>query len=212
MKRILIPAAVAAAVAVVPAGASAAAVTTDLPCYLPGLPVTFAGSAFTPAAPFSVSGTGIFASGTVDAAGNATASTTAPSLSSSRRSPKTVAYQATDGANTIPGSFKVVNGGAKWDGSGNPRGTVKWSFGGLTPGQPVYVHVRRDSKTVKTTRAGKAGGVCGTASKRLKRLPVDSADVRNGTYKVFVDSRKKFTKGGLQYGYSYRVFTTYKYR
>ena len=210
MKRFLIPAAVAVTAAAAPAVSSAATVATDLPCYLPGQTVTFGGAQFVPGAPFSVSGTGVFGSGTVDAAGNATATTSAPTLALKRRSAKTVAFQATDGTNTIPGAFKVVNGGAQWDGSGNPRGTVKWAFGGLTPGQPIYVHVRRGSKTIKTTRAGKAGGVCGTATKRLKRLPVASSQVRNGSYKVFVDSRKKFSRGGLQYGYSYRVFTTYR--
>lgn len=212
MKRILIPAAALAATAAVPAAASAAAVQTDLPCYLRSQAVNVAGQGFAPGAFVTANGSGFTSSGTADAAGNFGGQGTAPFVDSDRKSPKTVTLTASDGTNTAQASFKVVSGGAKWKGSGNPRSTVKWTFLGLTPGQPIYVHVRKGSKTIKTTRVGKAGGVCGTATKRLRRFPVRASQVRNGNYKIFVDNRKTFSRGGLQYGYTYTVFTRYRYR
>ncbi len=208
MQRILIPVAVAAAVAVVPAGAAAATAGTQVPCYLNGqtAPISAAGSGFTPAAPVAFTGSGFTGSGVADAAGNAAAQFPAPRIDPKRRSSKTFPFTATDGTQTAAGSFKVVNGGAIWSDQGRIRTVVKWTFGGLPPGKRIYVHVRRNGKTLKTTAAGRAGGVCGRATKRLRRLPIRGR-AGDGTYQIAIDVSRRYRASTAIYRYKYVVRT-----
>jgi hypothetical protein len=211
MTRLLLPAAVAAVAAAAPAAASAATLETDLPCYLPTQPVTLQGEGWTPSAAVALKGSGIDVSAPTDAAGAFSVSEAAPLISQTRRAPRTFTVQATDPAQVAAASFRVVNGGAVWAGKGDPRKVVRWSFGGLSPDKPIYVHVRRGAKTLKTTRAGKAKGVCGTGSARLRRLPIRTSQVRPGSYRVIVDNRRSYRSGGLQYVIPYTVFTAPRY-
>jgi hypothetical protein len=214
LKRTIVPAlaAVAAAAAAVPASAAAADVVPDLPCYLPGAPLELGGSGWTPGATWTASGA-VSATTTVDAQGLVAAGgLSAPTITAMRRTPQTFTVDATDGAQTAGATFQVVNPGAIWNDDGDPRGRVKWTFGGLAPGEPVYVHVRRGLKTLKTTKVGRASTPCGTASKRLRRLPLRSSQITNGNYKIAVDNRKRFSSGGLQYVYPYKVSTRIRTR
>lgn len=214
MKRTLLTAAALAALAAVPAAASAATVTMRAPCFLNGASgglIGFSGAGFTPNGQWTAQADQVFASGAVDPSGNLAPTTPvrAPIISRSRISSKRFTLNVADNAGIVAATtFKVANVLAKWAGSGSPRKTVRWRFSGFASGAPIYVHVRRHGHTLKTTRAGKAGGACGVGSKRLRRLPVRSSQVHNGTYKIVVDNRRKFSfKSRPQYRVGYRVYT-----
>lgn len=209
------PLAVAGLLLVLPAAADAATLTTDRQCYVQaeganGLiqqTLTANGTGWVPNSTWGLSAEGIEASGPVDTAGNFTAAGNATAIDSARLQPQTFTLSGTqDGTEVATAEYSVVNFLVKPKSpDGNPTGTTSWWFGGFTPSKSIYVHVKRGKK-VYTQKAGKGDETCGTLRKRLRRLPaVPSSKIEFGTYKIFVDNRRKFSKGGLQYRASIRI-------
>jgi hypothetical protein len=89
---------------------------------------------------------------------------------------------------------------------GPPTGWTMWDFSGFVRGKNIYFHIRRGHGKVYTSQAGPATGECGTLTVRLRRIPGYPVEkMRGGKYKVFVDNRRKFTRGGLQYHGTIRI-------
>jgi hypothetical protein len=184
-----------AALALTPAAAHAATLTTA-PCVIERLPMTIQGTGWGPGSAWSVQATGIFDSGTADAAGNFISAPTAPTVGGDDDTFKPVKFTLTgqqDGQDVASTEFKVVDFLVRPnDPSGDPTKKTLWHFSGFTPGRRVYVHVRRKGKTY-TQRAGVAKSPCGTLKKRLRRLPAwPKRKIAYGTYKIAIDSRKKY--------------------
>ncbi len=221
MKRPVLPVLALVAVAAAPASASAAAIKTSKACYVEGEPMQIVGQGFTPLTGWTVhdSSGQISAFGNADPSGNValTGPEFAPVIVADTTKPRTYTLTATDNnAASVPVAsmkFKAVNFLVKYAGRGNPRKRVPWRFSGFAPGRPIYVHVRRGGKTLKTTRIGRAKGPCGTLTKRSKRLPVRASQVRSGNYKVFVDSSRRFARSVRpQYRFTYNITLTYRFR
>lgn len=183
--------------------------TTDRQCYIDaeGQTLNVDGSAWAPGSAWSVSGGGIEEAGVADAAGVFGFNTAVPQIGDGIK-PRTFTISATqDGAPAAEATFKVVNFLAMPASiQGRPTGTTSWGFSGFAPAKPIYVHVKRGGK-VYTDKAGKGDKECGTLKTRLRRLPaVPAAKITYGTYKVYVDNRKKFKRGGLQYFATITIF------
>lgn len=212
MKRALT---VAGLVLALPAAADAAELTTDRQCYVQATgpngvirqELTASGTGWGPGSAWGLTAEGIQASGTADPAGNFTASGPATEIDTERLKPQTFTLSGTqDGTEVASAEYRVVNFLVKPKSpNGNPTGTTSWWFGGFTPAKSIYVHVKRGKK-VYTQKAGKGDATCGTLRTRLRRLPaVPSSKVRFGRYRIFIDNRRKFSKGGLQYRASIRI-------
>lgn len=202
----------AAVTALAPAAAGAATIATNLPCYVETQPMIIGGTGWGPGTGWSVQADQIFDAGVADGAGNWVSSTeTAPVVPAITTRPQTVTLTgAQDGVTVATATFKVVNFLVRpRDDNGKPKGKTSWGFSGFLPGKRIYVHVRRGSKTY-TEAAGRGDGTCGTLRTRMSRLPaVPRSKVRAGTYKVFVDNRRKFSKGGRQYAAAITIRRTF---
>lgn len=214
MNRILLAlSGLATLAAALPAAAGAAVIATDHPCYVERQPMTIFGAGWVPGSAYSVETEQLYAFGAADAAGRWTSTTeTAPIVTRESIKPKTFTLtgkQAGTPVGTV--AFKVVNFGVKiGDASGKPRGRTSWGFSGFEPGKRIYVHVRRGGRTY-TQGAGRGDATCGTRRTRLRRLPaVPASRIRTGTYKVFVDNRRAFRKGGRHVAFSIRIYTTFR--
>jgi hypothetical protein len=191
----------AAVALLVPAAAHGATLTTA-PCYYSQQSMQITGSGWGPATEYGVTGQGIDVAGTADDAGNFTdTNATAPNISASGFRPQTFTLTGTqDGAEVASTKFKVVNFlVAPKSTNGKPTGKTTWRFSGFTPGKQIFIHVKRGSH-VYTQKAGKGDSPCGTHKSRLRRLPaVPASKITYGKYKVYIDNRRAFKKGGLQY-------------
>jgi hypothetical protein len=193
-----------------PAAAHGATLTTNAPCYrqvsgskgIVSSAIGITGAGWTPGSTWSVSTDQLFASGTADEAGNFTSTDqTAPTMSSSRFKPQTFTLTGQqDGTDVATTTFKVVNFAVKPRSiQGKPTGKTVWLFSGFEPAKSIFFHIKRKGH-VYTARAGKGDSPCGTLKKRLRRLPaVPARRIEYGKYKVFVDNRRRFKRGGLQY-------------
>lgn len=210
LTRALASLAVSAALA--PAAAGAAIIGTDLPCYLETQPMIIGGAGWVPGSGWSVQADQIFDSGVADAGGNwVSTAETAPIVPTNTTKAQTVTLTgAQDGVTVATATFKVVNFLVQpRDPSGRPKRPTSWGFSGFLPGKRIYVHVRRGSKTY-TEAAGRGDATCGTLRTRLSRLPaVPKSKVHPGKYKIFVDNRRRFSKGGRQFGASITILRTF---
>lgn len=193
---------VALAALALPATTEAAALTADRECYIDaeGQVLNLSGAEWTPGSAWSVVGGGIDEAGVADGAGAFAFDTGVPVIGDGIK-PRTFTLNATeDGTAVAKTSFKVVNFlVAPASIEGRPTGMTSWGFSGFTPAKPIYMHVKRGGK-VFTQKAGRGDKVCGTLKTRLRRLPaVPARKIGFGTYKLFVDNRPKFRRGGLQY-------------
>jgi hypothetical protein len=191
-----------------PAAAHGATIQTS-PCYYSGQRMQVNGTGWGPGTTYQVSGQGIFTEGTADDVGNwTTTDLFAPDVSASGYRPRTFELIAgQDGTQVASTKFKVVNFLVKPRSlNGKPTGKTTWVFAGFNPGQSIFFHITRKGHTW-TSKAGKADEPCGTLKRKLRRLPaVPSSQIKYGKYKVFVDNRRKFSKGGLQYTATITVF------
>lgn len=192
-----------------PAAAEAATLTTDRLCYVnaEGQLINVSGAEWSPGAAWTVSGAGIDEAGVADGAGAFAFNTGVPRIGGGIK-PRRFTISATqDGAPAAKETFKVVNFLARPASiRGRPTGKTSWGFSGFTPAKPIYVHVKRGGK-VYTQRAGRGSADCGTLKTRIRRLPaVPKKKIGYGRYKVFVDNRRKFRRGGLQYFATITIF------
>lgn len=211
-RSLLALAACGAAVAALPAPAGAATLATDLPCYPERYPVSVAGNGWGPNTRWSVQTEQVFTAGTADALGAFTGTFEAPLIPENTVKPKTFTLTGSqDGAPVAEATFQVVNFLVKLDTDrGRPTGRTMWRFSGFAPGRTVYVHVRRGGKTLSNTKIATSSAPCGTGKRRLARLP-GVRRPRNGTYKLYVDSSKKFSaKTRPQYRADFSVFTRFR--
>jgi hypothetical protein len=200
MKTIL---AIAALALFAPAAAQGATLTTDHQCYIEGQKMGISGTGWAPGSQWGVRTEQIYGFGTADPAGNfSTTDEKAPVIVAQNNKPKTFTLSGEqDGTAITSTTFQAINFIVKpASPNGKPTRKTKWQFGGFFAGQSIFFHIKRGGKTY-TSKAGKAHGACGTLTRKLKRLPgVPNRKIHNGTYKVFVDNRRKFKRGGLQFG------------
>jgi hypothetical protein len=193
-----------------PAAAHGATISTA-PCYYSAQRMQINGSGWGPSTTYQVAGQGIFVEGTADDAGNwANTDAFAPDISASGYKPRTFTLTAgQDGTEVATTTFKVVNFLVKPRSlNGKPTGKTTWVFSGFNPGKSIYFHIIRHGK-VWSSKAGTGDSPCGTLKRKLRRLPgVPSSQIHYGKYKVYVDNRRKFSKGGFQYGPA--TITVYK--
>lgn len=187
-----------------PAAAHAATLQTDQSCYLPGQSMGIAGSGWTAGSAWTVKGSGIFASGAAAADGTFTTSgVKAPDLANSASpKPKTITLTGTqDGTAVATTTFQVVNFLVRPKSTnGKPTGMTTWVFSGFAAKSTIFFHIVHNGHTY-TQKIGRTSSPCGTLTKRLRRLPaVPPRKISYGKYKVYVDSRRKFSRGGYQYG------------
>ena len=205
-------AAAAVSLLVAPGVASAAELNTDKPCYTEGAPMGIGGTGWAPGSQWSVEAPTIFASGTANEAGEFfTGDENAPTLSTTGIAPKTFTLVGEqDGAQLATQAFKVVNFLVQPKSTnGKPTGKTSWSFSGFLPGKPIFVHVKKGRKSW-TQKAGRGDGQCGTLKTRMRRLPaVPPRKITYGKYRVFVDNRRKFSAGGLQYRATITIYRTF---
>jgi hypothetical protein len=212
MPRAFAAAAVSALMLAAPSAAGAATLRTNGDCYISGQRMSVGGTGWAPASAWSVFGGGITGSGTADSAGNFAFNTNAPTIAGGTTKPRKIQLVGNqDGSQVATTSFQVVNFLVRPRSvNGKPTSTTSWGFSGFIPGKAIFIHVKRGSKTY-TQKAGKASRPCGTLRTRLRRLPaVPQKLIKYGKYKVFVDNRRKFKAGGLQYRATITIFKTFK--
>jgi hypothetical protein len=188
--------------AAVPAAASAAQIQTDRACYLENSgTVAVSGTGFEPNQPYQVTLDGkplAGATGTIDPTGGVTGSFAMPKLAGARE--QAHALGIVQGANAPTTGFSVTTFNADFTpGSGNPKTLrVRFKvngFGLVDPNPVVYVHyVRPNGKVKRTTRLGKAQGVCGQI-KQTSRKRLFPFNAERGKWKLQFDTQKKYVKG-----------------
>jgi hypothetical protein len=184
-----------AAAAAVPAGASAAAVQTDRPCYIEQQPMAIGGTGFTPGADVTVDTEQLFAFGNADPAGNFLfTSETAPIVPTIVPDQKTFTLTAKENGTPVASTtFQVANFAASVTPSrAKPTSKVRYRFSGFPQGKNVYVHVRRNGRTIGNAKMGKALGPCGRLSVRKRFMPVRRGRVAFGTYTYQFDTRPTY--------------------
>lgn len=197
------------------ATAQAAVITTDRACYVEQQPMAIAGTQFAPNSRYTVATDQLFAFGDADAAGNWLSTTeTAPIVPERTTRPKTFTLTAKqDGVDVATASFDVVNLLVTLASTrGKPTSSTTWRFSGFTPGESIYVHVRRGGKTLANVRMGRGDARCGRLSTRQRRLPgVSSRRLRTGRYDLYMDNRKTFSPSKRpQYRSSISIFRTFR--
>ncbi|MTD43930.1 hypothetical protein GKE82_06330 [Conexibacter sp. W3-3-2] len=195
--------------------ASAAVIATDRPCYVENQPMLIGGQQFAPNSNYTVKTDQLFAFGNADAAGNWLSNTeTAPIVVKRTTVPQPFTLTATqDGVEVATAQFNVVNLLVTLASTrGRPTGRTTWRVSGFTPGQSVYVHVRRGGKTLRNVRLGRADAPCGRLTTKQRRLPgISSRTLRRGTYDLYVDNKRTFSRSTRpQYRSSVTVFTVFR--
>ncbi|MGH2917572.1 MAG: hypothetical protein ACRDLS_03090 [Solirubrobacteraceae bacterium] len=185
------------------ASASAAAVSVNVGCVIfggtysdPAIPVLGAG--FTPNSSVTLSTftaqkptPAFLGSAQVDAAGNFGTVTGAAIFNSSDTRKQTFNLVASDGTIAAVTTFTQVRAGYhRAPDPKRPNQKVKHVAQGFTTGKRVWAHFRHGGKTRANKSLGKAKGPCGIATKRMRALPTKS---RLGTWKVYVDEKKRFS-------------------
>jgi hypothetical protein len=179
----------------IPAGASAAQIALDRPCYAEQQPMNITGSGFTPGGSVHLAfADGSFAGqATADAVGNLTAAAAAPVIATTQAA---ATLTATDQANpgntaTVPlqvSKLKVSTSPTR----ARPHSKVSYTARGFTTGQTLYGHYIFGGKRRKDVRIGRLVAPCGTLKRRMSLLPLKS--VRFGTWTVQFDTSKRYSK------------------
>jgi hypothetical protein len=203
MQTSLVLTAGAAAALLVPAAAQGATLATNAPCYVEGQSMGITGTGWAPGSAWGVSSEGIAASGTTGAEGSfAVPGARAPEVFADTFKPQTFTLTGTqDGEAVATKDFQVVNFLVRpRSTSGKPTRKTTWVFSGFESRKRIYFHIKR-GRRVYTQRIGRTKSPCGTLKKRMRRLPaVPASQIRDGRYKVFIDHRRGFKRGGYQYG------------
>jgi hypothetical protein len=210
MKIRLAAAAVTTAALAAPAGAHAATLAVQGACFVTGARVTVTGAGYTPGASVSISG-GASGRTVADAAGNFTATVSAPSVKTV--TPKTIGIRATDAANPanaagarFPVVARVLNTNAPL--KGRPRQKTTWHFSGFPPGTAIYGHFRFQGRTIKNYRFGQPAGPCGTLVVRARRMPMPASRIHRGTWTLQLDQRRHYRRGGAGRVIRFRIVRT----
>jgi hypothetical protein len=200
-------AATIAASAGVAAEASAATISSTLPCvanlgFGGALTLPLAGSGFTPNASVTVRTATAsdpaprdLTTLRADGAGNVALTRVDPpvlhSASTVKQAFTLLAIDNANPANSASTTFTQVRFGfdAK-PSTGRPTRTVTYTARGYLPGQPVYAHFRFGGITRRDVRIGVAKAPCGIVSRRMRLLPTKT---RFGTWTVYMDQVPKYS-------------------
>ncbi|HWT94748.1 MAG TPA: hypothetical protein VN238_17260 [Solirubrobacteraceae bacterium] len=114
-----------------------------------------------------------------------------PAFSSERKNVQTFDLLAKDAEGTsATADLQMTRINATLPAKARPTSRVTYRVYGFTPGRTVYVHVRRGSKTLASHKIGPAAAPCGTASRRLRYMPVTNAAA--GSYVYWFQASKRF--------------------
>ena len=180
------------------AASTAGAAAIAVPACSVSLPgqrtVNLQGSGFAPNAVVRLAADGQqFGSVTADAAGNVADALLPPAFSSLSRNMQTFALTGDDGAgNTATADLRVTRVTATLPNRARPTSRVRYRVFGFAPGRTVYLHVRRGGRTRGSFRIGTAAAPCGTASRRLRYMPVRRFST--GTYEYWFQLSRRFDR------------------
>jgi hypothetical protein len=148
----------------------------------------------------------VVASGQADAAGSFIAAIPAPALRSTSTQEQTFALTATDGAGiaATPAELQVVRYGVTMPQRARPRDRVRYRAFGFERGERIYLHVRRNDRTLDRFSLGEAEGECGKASKRMRYMPLTR--YRTGTYEYWFSQSPRFSLKALSFVLNVTVF------
>lgn len=126
-----------------------------------------------------------------DASGAFRAEAFGPEFSSVRRNLQTFDLLAEDAEGTsATASLRMTRINATLPARARPGSRVSYRVYGFAPGADVYVHVRRGGKTLGSYEIGEAAAPCGTATRKLKYMPI--AGYKAGTYVYWFQTSKTF--------------------
>ena len=207
-RRVLpvLPAATLGLLAAAAAPAGAATIQT-LPCNVDtrvsgAKTVPLVGAGFTPGATVTIQTASavaptptFLASAQADAAGNF-ATTATPAVfnkfDTQEQSFSLIATDQTNPAIVATGQFQQVRLGYFTNpANGRPTRRATHTVRGFPIGKEVWLHFRFSGKTRRNVSLGAAQAPCGKAERRMALLPTRS---RRGTWKVYVDQVRKYSK------------------
>lgn len=136
----------------------------------------------------------------------------APSFRSFETTQQTFQLTADDGKGGLAPAtpLTVTRVGAKLPNRSRPGRRVRMRVFGFAPGATVYLHVRRGGRTRGTFRIGRSSAPCGTASRRLRYMPLRRYSSGTYTYEFQQSRRFDRTKPRVQLRIS--IFRTVRSR
>lgn len=195
----LVPALVAAALAIAPA-APAATLQTTSRCYQDNTDVVFNGAGFTPLSVVTVSRDGApLGSATADAAGAFQRKIRTPELPRGERE-RVYQLTATDTINTAATNYRATRIFADFSPSRGNLDTLRVRFGvngfGLAQRDAsVYLHyVRPDGEHRATIRLGTAAGTCGVIRRTRQRRLFPFPQTERGRWILQFDTRRTYER------------------
>ncbi len=152
----------------------------------------------------------IVASGTADAAGTLPAQpASGPSISDTDTYEQTFSLAATDGATTTAAvPLPVVRVGVKLPRRARPRSRVSYKVYGFVPGQPAYLHIRKNGRTLGRYSLGTPEGACGNVTKRLRYMPL--RNFRYTSYDYWFSQSRRFDRNATLARYQITIFRTFR--
>ena len=198
--RLAAPTAALAALAA-PAGVHAqtpATLTSQLPCIRfvdtseKTLPLQGAGFAANALVSIAADGAALD-SIQADAAGSFQGAVLAPPLGPDTNR-KSVSITADDGQGHIAGPLTLpeVKLGVDLPRHATPRKRVLFRAYGFAPGETIYLHIRRNHKTLGRFSLGKGDSPCGVARKRMRAMPLRHYSV--GTYEYWFGNTERYDR------------------
>jgi hypothetical protein len=209
VRRTLVLACALAGSLLAPAAASAATVAPSQPCVLDGganLGVNALGWAPGSALEFALNGRRV-GTGTADATGafsNASDPFTPPLLTGRNPIRRFMLTAADAAGNQANARVKVVHRTVSVPERARPAKRVRYRAYGFPRGKRVFLHVRHGKRTLGRFLIGRAHGVCGVVSKRLRYMPVRNWST--GTYDFWFSNRRHFKRNRALFGYRIRIY------
>jgi hypothetical protein len=210
-RSLALGAAILGAAPFLPSVAQAADVNALVPCVraIQGEQTfQFTANGFAPGAPITVRADAqTVAVGAADATGVFTGAGPAPVLSSAARNQQTFQLTASDGTTTTaPKPLLVSRVKVQIPDRARPTRRVRYRAYGFAPGKRVYLHIRRNGKTLGRFSLGKAKGACGNTARKLRYMPLSRYST--GAYDYWFSQAKKYAKATRIYGLQIRIIRT----
>ena len=186
-RRILVPALLVCTTMGVPAGADAATLAPDKPCYGGGDLITFGCAGYAPIAAV-LGGQALQGTVTTNASGIFAAKLAAPLLTTATERVETLT--ASDGVNVgTTGVRRSIVRVAVRPANASPFRTRRFSARGFTSGTTLYRHIVR-GKRVSNSRQGRLKGACHTLSYKRSLF---RRGARLGFYRVQFDTSRRYS-------------------
>ncbi len=203
-RRVLTVAPATALAAALLAAPAPAATVTTLPCNVDvGVQrsVPIRGAGFTPGGTVRLSyvhpaltAPNFATSAPVDGAGNFGVTAFPAPFNSFRTREQSFGLTAEDpnpALNTGTTFRQVRYGVSVFPSSGRPSRRVRYTARGFAPGRNVYAHFRFAGRTRRNVKIGNPVAPCGKKSRRMRLIPARS---RVGTWTVYFDQRRSFSR------------------